>query len=78
MVATQLFLEAMLQERLLDVSLNRLPICKGEVRVTSEHRLIVRPVGPWIQSVETMAPTADEDQLLAPGCQGLNQFRESF
>jgi hypothetical protein len=56
MVTPRLLLESMLHQRLLDVAFHGLRVGKCEVRIASEHGLVIRLICPSIQPVEAMPP----------------------
>jgi hypothetical protein len=65
-LSSQLFFETMRDKRAFDIALDWCSVRKRQVRVTSEHRLVLQLVGPWIEAVDAMSPSADEDEVCAP------------
>ena len=74
----QLFPETIFNEGCLHVALHSRFICKRQVCVPGEHGLVLQLVGSRIESVQTMSPAADKNQLASPRCQCLDQLCKCF
>jgi hypothetical protein len=75
-LSSQLFFETMRNERAFDIALDWRSVGKCQVRVASEHRLVLQLVGPWVEAVDAMSPSADEYEVCAPRGERLKQLCE--